>query len=91
MGLELRVEAALEDAADQKGSLDRVGGSARLGHGLAGRKRGHTGFFTGSLGLQANKALCPPFIYAPCPPFVRSSSKDEGQGATLSMAAIPVE
>ena len=33
-GLELRVEAALEDAADQKGSLDRIGGPARLDHGL---------------------------------------------------------
>jgi hypothetical protein len=31
MGLELR-EAALEDAADQKGSLDEVGGPARLDH-----------------------------------------------------------
>ena len=40
MGLELRVEAALEDAADQKGSLDRVGGPARLDRGLAGRKKG---------------------------------------------------
>ena len=34
MGLELGVEAALEDAADQKGSLDGVGGPARLDHGL---------------------------------------------------------
>ena len=31
MGLELR-EAALEDAADQKGSLDEVGGPARFDH-----------------------------------------------------------
>ena len=31
MGLELR-EAALEDAADQKGSLDEAGGLARLDH-----------------------------------------------------------
>ena len=34
MGLELGVEAALEDAADQKGSLDGLGGPARLDHGL---------------------------------------------------------
>jgi len=34
MRLELGVEAALEDAADQKGSLDGVGGPARLDHGL---------------------------------------------------------
>ncbi len=34
MGLELRVEAALENAADQKGSLDGVGGPARFDHGL---------------------------------------------------------
>ena len=32
MGLELRVEAALGDAADQKGSLDEVRGPARLDH-----------------------------------------------------------
>jgi len=34
MRLELGVEAALEDAADQKGSLDGVEGPARLDHGL---------------------------------------------------------
>ena len=39
MGLELGVEAALEDAADQKRSLDGVGGVARLDRGSRGPKQ----------------------------------------------------
>jgi hypothetical protein len=60
MGLELRVEAAVEDAADQKGSLDRVG--ARPDSIMREERGGRTGFITGSMGskpIRRYVPLCP--------------------------------